>query len=233
MEKNRYEAVMFDLNEYLRKLIFACKSAFGSRLLYLGLQGSYMRGESTGSSDIDIMVILERLSVDDMDVYRGILKEIGYFEKSCGFICGRDEMVRWNPLEVCQLQHTTKDLVGVLADWLPEASKADEINYVKFSLGNLYHELCHRYIHADPETNRRKFRGTCKGLFFLIQNLHYLESGIFAVTKKELSEQVSDEDRAVLRMADLPDDFDFDQAFACVFRWFRRAFERADSIQCP
>ena len=222
---------MFDLNEYLQKLIFACQTAFGSRLLYLGLQGSYMRGEAAGSSDIDVMVILDHMSVDDMDVYRRILKEIGSYEKSCGFICGRNEMVRWNPLEVCQLLHTTRDLVGTLAEWLPEASKEDEINYVKFSLGNLYHELCHRYIHADAGENRKCFRGTCKGLFFLIQNLHYLESGYFAVTKKELSERVSDEDRAVLRMADLPDDFNFDQAFACVFCWLQHAFERVDTIQ--
>ena len=206
---------MFDLNEYLQKLIFACKTAFGNRLLYLGLQGSYMRGEAAGSSDIDVMVILDHMSVDDMDV----------------FICGRNEMVRWNPLEVCQLLHTTRDMVGTLAEWLPEASKEDEINYVKFSLGNLYHELCHRYIHADAGENRKCFRNTCKGLFFLIQNLHYLESGNFAVTKKVLSEQVSDEDRAVLRMADLPDDFNFDQAFACVFCWLQHAFERVDTIQ--
>ncbi len=222
---------MFDLNEYLRKLTAACGTAFGSRLLYLGLQGSHMRGEASDSSDIDIMVILEGLSVDDMDVYRRILEEIGCFEKSCGFICGRDEMARWNPLEVCQLLHTTKDLVGTLADWLPEASRADEINYVRYSLGELYHELCHRYIHADAEKNRRAFRGTCKRLFFLIQNLHYLESGTFAVTKRELAEQVSDGDRAVLGMAELPDDFDFDRAFACVFRWCQHAFERVDAVR--
>ena len=103
---------MFDLNEYLRDLTEECRAVFGERLLYLGLQGSYMRGEATEKSDIDVMVILDRLLVSDMDAYREILVKIGYFEKSCGFICGRDEMLRWNPLEVCQLRHTTKDLYG-------------------------------------------------------------------------------------------------------------------------
>ena len=50
-----------------------------------------------------------------------ILKEIGFYEKSCGFICGKDEMKRWNPLEVCRLRHTTKELVGVLTDYLPNS----------------------------------------------------------------------------------------------------------------
>ena len=221
----------FDVDRYLEKLIGECKNAFGARLLYVGLQGSYMRGEANENSDIDVMMILDRLTVKDMDEYRKILNRIGYYEKSCGFICGRDEMARWNPLEVCQLLHTTKDIYGTLADHLPGASREDEIAYVKLSLVNLYHELCHRYIHTDRENSIRKLRGTCKGLFFLIQNLHFLESGTFAVTKQELKEQVSAEDRAVLETAELPDDYDFDAAFRAVFLWCQNAFIRADLIQ--
>ena len=221
---------MLDFGEYLQKLVGACKDAFGDRLAYAGLQGSYMRNEATDKSDIDVMIILEDFSVADMDVYRDILKKIGHYEKSCGFICGKDEMLKWNPLEVCQLRHTTRDLFGELKDLLPPATREDEINYVKLSLGNLYHELCHRYIHADREKNITKFRGTCKGMLFLIQNLKFLESGSFAVTKRELREQVSEEDRAILEMAEYPDDYDFDSAFNRLFRWCQSAFIRADMI---
>ncbi len=222
---------MFVVDEYLQKLIGACNNAFGDRLVYVGLQGSYMRGEATDKSDIDVMIVLEDFSVADMDVYREILKEIGEYEKSCGFICGRKEMMQWNPLEVCQLRHTTKDLLGELKEFLPSSTREDEINYVKLSLGNLYHELCHRYIHADRKKNIAAFRGTCKGLFFLIQNLHFLESGAFAVTKRVLKEQVSEEDRTVLDMAGLPDDFDYNMAFRLVFDWCQSAFDRIDRIR--
>ena len=221
---------MFDLNQYLEQLIAECRKAFGDRLLYVGLQGSYLRGEAHENSDIDVMIVLDRFTVQDMDRYREILQQIGSYEKSCGFICGKDEMLRWNPLEVCQLQHTTKDLVGCLVDLLPVASREDEVNYVKVSLGNLYHELCHRYIHADREKNVRKFRGTCKNLFFLIQNLHYLESGVFATTKRELKEQVTGNDRTVLEMAELPDDYDFDEAFEALFRWCQQTFIRVENL---
>ena len=222
---------MLDFGEYLQKLVGACKDAFGDRLAYAGLQGSYMRNEATDKSDIDVMIILEDFSVADMDVYRDILKKIGHYEKYCGFICGKDEMLKWNPLEVCQLRHTTRDLFGELKDLLPPATREDEINYVKLSLGNLYHELCHRYIHADREKNITKFRGTCKGMFFLIQNLKFLESGSFAVTKRELREQVSEEDRAILEMAELPDDYDYDTVFPLIFRWCQRAFIRVALTQ--
>jgi hypothetical protein len=196
----------------------------------MGLQGSWLRGEAHENSDIDIMVILDGFSVRDMDIYRGILKEIGFYEKSCGFICGKDEMKCWNPLEVCQLCQTTKDLVGVLIDYLPPATREDEINYVKLSLGNLYHELCHRYIHADREKNNARFRGTCKSVFYLIQNLHFLESGHFILSRKDLKEAVTDEDRLILELAELPDVYDFDQAFSSLFAWCQKTFARIEYL---
>ncbi|MBR0507669.1 MAG: nucleotidyltransferase domain-containing protein [Clostridia bacterium] len=222
---------MLDVGSYLQDLIGACKNAFRERLLYVGLQGSYMRDEATEQSDIDVMLVLESLSVADMDAYREILKKIGSYEKSCGFICGREELTRWNPLEVCQLLHTTKDVFGQLKDYLPPAAREDEINYVKLSLGNLYHELCHRYLHADREKNLMKFRGSCKSAFFLIQNLHYLESGSFVATKRELKERVSEADRAVLELAELPDSYDFDAAFRMMIHWCQNAFLRVDLIR--
>ena len=221
---------MFDLDSYMNALILSCRAAFGERLLYVGLQGSYLRGEAHENSDIDVMVILDRFSVQDMDRYREILKKIGFYERSCGFICGKDEMKRWNPLEVCQLRHTTKDLVGVLTDYFPPATREDEINYVKLSLGNLYHELCHRYIHEDRDKNAARFRGTCKSVFYLIQNLHFLESGHFILSRKDLKEAVAKEDRIVLEMAELPDEYDFDQAFSSLFTWCQRAFVRIERL---
>ena len=222
---------MVDIDQYLKNLIAECKNAFSDRPLYVGLQGSYLRGEANEDSDIDIMVILDRFSVEDMDAYRTILKRIGYYEKSCGFICGKDDMARWNPLEVCQLKHTTKDLFGTLSDYLPSASRQDEINYVKLGVGNLYHALCHRYIHSDREKSIRKLRDSGKELFFLIQNLYYLESGVFAATKHELQALVTEEDRAVLALAELPGEYDFDKAFQQAFQWCQNALQRLDRMQ--
>ena len=221
---------MFDPDGYLNNLISGLRASFGDRLLYVGLQGSWLRGEANENSDIDVMVILDRFSVQDMDQYQEILKQVGFYERSCGFICGCEEMLHWNPLEVCQLRHTTKDLFGVLADHLPSAAREDEVNYVKLSLGDLYHELCHRYIHAERDKNAAKFRGACKGVFFLVQNLHYLESGRFLLTKGELKEAVSAEDRRALELAELPDGFDFERAFSVLFEWCQRAFARVTDI---
>lgn len=228
---------MFRIEAYIESLTTELIACFGDRLLYLGLQGSYLRGEATENSDIDIMVILENMSASDLEDYRKTLVKVGNYDKSCGFICGREEMQHWNPLEVCQLLHTTKDYYGRLADYMPPYTVDDERNYVKLSLGNLFHELCHRYIHADRERNISAFPYTCKSAFFILQNMHYLSSGNFLPTKQELLDALADEeDKKVLALSMAlkgalkgGGDYDFDSAFATLFEWCQHALLRISS----
>ncbi|MDE5952402.1 MAG: hypothetical protein K2H12_12595 [Acetatifactor sp.] len=139
-------------------------------------------------------------------------------------------MRHWNPLEICQLLHTTKDYYGKLADYMPPYTAEDERNYVKLSLGNLFHELCHRYIHADRERNISAFPYTCKSAFFILQNMHYLSSGDFLLTKQEMLDALTDEeDKQVLMLGmALKDggDYDFDRAFSTLFEWCQHALSR-------
>ena len=216
----------FNIDNYLENLISRCKESFGDRLVYAGLQGSYLRGEATDNSDIDVMIVIDGFSVEDMKTYRGILKEISWYEKSCGFICGKEELINWNPLEALQLKYTTKDLFGKLENLLPPATRQDEVNYIKISLGNFYHEICHRYIHAGEEKSRNKLRASSKQLYFVIQNLHYLESGEFLLKKSDLKAALSAQDREMLCIPELPDDYDFDKTYEAVITWCQKAFAR-------
>lgn len=216
----------FNIDNYLEKLISRCTETFGGRLVYVGLQGSWLRGEATENSDIDVMIVLAGFSVEDMKTYRAILKEVGWYEKSCGFICGKEELTNWNPLEALQLKYTTKDLYGTLSELLPPATRQDEINYVKISLGNFYHEICHRFIHGGEEKSRDKLRASCKQLYFVIQNLHCLESGDFILKKSDLKAAVSVQDREMLCIPELPYDYDFEKTYESVVAWCQKAFVR-------
>ena len=99
---------MFHPDEYISSLTRLLSTAFGERLIYVGLQGSYLRGEATESSDIDVMVVIDCMSVADLAAYRQAIASLPDADKSCGFICGRDELLHWNPLEICHLLHTTR-----------------------------------------------------------------------------------------------------------------------------
>lgn len=213
---------MFNADEYISSLINLLKDVFADRLLYVGLQGSYLRNEATEQSDIDIMVVLENMGVTDLSDYKKAISSLESYDKSCGFICGIEEFRNWNPLEICHLFHTTKDYFGALAELVPEYTQNDVRNFVKLSLGNLYHELCHRYIHASREENIANLPYTYKSVFFILQNLYYLESGKFIAVKKELSQVLSGDDRKVLDTAislGNKAEFDFDQAFDLLFTW--------------
>ena len=216
----------FNIDNYMENLISRCKESFGKRLVYVGQQGSWLRGEATENSDIDVMIVIDGFSVKDMRTYRDILKEIGWYEKSCGFICGKEDLANWNPLESLQLKFTTKDLIGKLENLLTPATRQDEVNYVKISLGNFYHEICHRYIHSGEEKSRNKLRASCKQLYFVIQNLHYLETGEFILKKSDLKAAVSAQDREMLCIPELSDDYDFDKTYASVITWCQKAFVR-------
>lgn len=61
---------MFKPDEYIPALIELLKAAYKERLLYVGLQGSYLRDEATEHSDIDIMVVISNMSVADLAKYR-------------------------------------------------------------------------------------------------------------------------------------------------------------------
>lgn len=205
--------------EELRKLL---QSMFGERLVYLGLQGSYLRNEQNENSDIDIMAVIDHITVQDLERYKNALMRIGYYEKSCGFICGKDELAQWNPLESCHLLHATKDIYGTLSEYLPKYTLEDEKNFIRLSVGNLYHELGHRYIHANREKNREKLPASYKAVFFILQNLVFVKTGNFYATKAELLDHLEGQDKEVLAMslnlADSPE-VDFDYAFNLLFSW--------------
>lgn len=220
---------MFRIEKYIEDLTEKSKCAFGERLVYIGLQGSYLRNEQTDDSDIDIMAVIDGLSVEDLKTYREILVSIGDFDRSCGFICGKSDLARWNPLEVFHLLHTTRDHYGKLKELVPPYTLDDERNFIKYSVNNLYHELCHRFVHADREYNISRLPETCKSVFFIMQHLYYLTSGKFISTKRELLECVQGEDRAVLELsASLREGngYDFESAFSALFAWCQRALSR-------
>ena len=53
----------FDIEVYMQTIKQELLNTFGDELVYLGLQGSFRRGEARESSDIDVMVILEEFTV--------------------------------------------------------------------------------------------------------------------------------------------------------------------------
>ena len=219
---------MIDIEKYLSELIERLRFQFGERLIYVGLQGSFRRGEADENSDIDIMVTLDHLTETDLDSYRTIIAALPAFERSCGFISGREELKNWPRHEISLLLHETKDYYGELRPLLPEFERKDIENFVRISIGNLYHLLCHGRIHGEPEECADRLRGLYKAVFYILQNSFYLQTGEWVMTKAELAARLFGPDREVMQTALAVRSgaaFDTGKAFSLLFDWCRNFLE--------
>lgn len=73
------------LAEYRKRV----SKLFSDRILFLGIQGSYARGEMTETSDVDVVLILDRMELEDLEAYRVEMRSLPQREKLCGFLSGQ------------------------------------------------------------------------------------------------------------------------------------------------
>ena len=105
---------MFDLDRWLDKYIEAVDAAFGARIVFIGLQGSYARGEANEGSDIDVVLILNSLTLDDLTLYKNAIAGLKERTKICGFVSGTEELKAWDKADLFQFCRDTKALYGDL-----------------------------------------------------------------------------------------------------------------------
>ena len=84
---------MVDINAWLDEFLQKLNEVFKCRVWFVGLQGSYGRGEATETSDIDVVVILNEFTVADIQAYNQLLDTLPHRELICGFVSGKDEII--------------------------------------------------------------------------------------------------------------------------------------------
>ena len=57
---------MVNIDLWLTEFQTRLDETFTNRIYFLGLQGSYARGEATASSDLDVVVIFDELTPADL-----------------------------------------------------------------------------------------------------------------------------------------------------------------------
>ena len=94
---------MFNIEEWISDFSQKIQENFKSRIEFIGLQGSYAREEATEGSDIDVVVIFDKLKMDDLKKYDEIISKMSCREKICGFLSGKDELANWEKSTFLQL----------------------------------------------------------------------------------------------------------------------------------
>ena len=202
----------FDVDIWLDTTIEKLQEKFSQNLLFVGLQGSFNRGEATDSSDIDLIVILENLTFEDLKRYRLIIDSLPHKEKACGFISGKNELQKWSKADRFQFYYDTKSLYGKLDDII-QAPTIDEIKQsVKTASENLYHATVHSFIHSNNYVEDLK--NLYKMTFFILQAKYFVQTNNYIPTKKQLIECLNGTEKEISAFEENFNNIAFFTAFA-------------------
>lgn len=186
---------MFHIEFWMKELTERLKGIFGPRLKFVGLQGSYSRSEETAESDIDVVVILDKLTAADIKTYDMIITDMPKREKICGFISGKRELLKWEKSQLFQFYHDTVPYYGSIDYILKLLTEEDIKRSVLTGACNIYHLCVHNMLH---EKDSCALVGLCKSAVFVIQAKYFAETGQYVKRCADLFRAVSQEDSEII-----------------------------------
>ncbi len=186
---------MIDITVFMQEFTQRLDDTFGDRVWFVGLQGSYGRGEATDKSDIDVVVILDELSALDIHTYDKMLDTLPHRERICGFLSGKAELLRWEPSDLFQFYYDTEPVKGSLDELLVRIDKAAVNRAIQSGVCNVYHGCVHNMLYEKSE---EILTSLYKSASFVIQAICFAQTGRYVRRRVDLLETVSPEDRRIL-----------------------------------
>lgn len=168
---------------------------FANRVWFVGLQGSYGRGEATETSGIDVVAILDELSTTDIQSYHAMLDTLPHRELICGFLSGKEELMNWEPSDLFQFYYDTTPIKGSLDEVMAVIDESAVNRAIKIGAYNVYHGCVHNMLHEKSEDI---LRGLCKSASFVVQAIAFKETGNYISHQKDLLQVVSSDERAIV-----------------------------------
>ena len=186
---------MIDIKSWTKEFVQKLTNRFGSRVWFVGLQGSYSRNEASETSDIDIVVILDDLSCSDIHTYEALLDTLPQREQICGFLSGKEELIHWETSDLFQFCHDTTPIIGSLDEVL-SAVDDDAVNRaIKLGACNIFHGCVHNMLHEKSDTI---LYGLYKSASFVVQAIVFKQTGSYIRHQEELLQVVSSDERAIV-----------------------------------
>ena len=186
---------MIDITAWTDGFLKVANETFGDSVWFVGLQGSYGRGEATDTSDIDVVVILDELSASDIQKYNAMLDALPHRELICGFLSGKDELLHWEPSDLFQFYYDTTPIKGSLDELLTVIDEAAIDRAIKIGACNIYHGCVHNMLHEKSEDI---LKGLYKSASFVVQAIVFKQTGKYIKRQSELRDVVSADERVIV-----------------------------------
>lgn len=174
---------MIEITGWMKGFLQKLDNTFGKRVFFVGLQGSYGRGEATETSDIDVVVILDELTVTDLQTYSAMLDTLPHRELICGFLSGKDEIMNWEPSDLFQFCYDTTPIQGSLDEVLTLVDESAVNRAIKIGACNIFHGCVHNMLYEKSEDI---LRDLYKSASFVVQAILFKETGRYMKHQEEL-----------------------------------------------
>ena len=174
---------MIDITTWMQNFLQTLNKTFANRVWFVGLQGSFARGEATETSDIDIVVILDELSAMDIQTYNAMLDTLSNRELICGFLSGKDDIMNWEPSDLFQFCHDTTPIKGSLDQVVAVVDESAVNRAIKIGACNIFHGCVHNMLHEKSEDI---LRGLYKSASFIVQAIVFKQTGSYIKHQEEL-----------------------------------------------
>lgn len=185
-----------EFKAWLKNFTETISSLFRGRIVCIGLQGSRERGEATDESDIDVVVILDAVSIEDLEKYDSAISRMKFSDKICGFISGREELEAWDKADLFQFYHDTRPIVGSIEFLKPLISDSDVRRAVLRGACDICHMCTHNFLH---EKDADILAALYKASVFVIQAEYYCENGVYVRSRAELADRLEGDERNIMR----------------------------------
>ena len=218
---------MIDINDWINRFLKILNDTFGERVWFVGLQGSYSRGEARDTSDIDVVVILDQLSAADIQKYNAMLDTLPNRELICGFVSGKNELLHWEPSDLFQFYHDTTPIKGSLEEVVAVIDETAVNRAIKLGACNIYHGCVHNMLHEKSEDI---LKGLYKFASFVVQAIAFKQTGKYVKHQSELRDVVSTDERVIVdTFLNLKNDgiVDFNSMSEELFAWAKKWISEA------
>ena len=186
---------MIDITAWMNGFLQKLNHTFGNRVCFVGLQGSFARGEATENSDIDMVVILDELSAMDIQNYNKMLDTLPHRELICGFLSGKDDIMNWEPSDLFQFCHDTTPIKGSLDEVMAIVDDSAVNRAIKIGACNIYHGCVHNMLHEKSDDI---LRGLYKSASFVVQAIAFKRTAKYIKHQSELRNIVSNDERVIV-----------------------------------
>lgn len=184
------------VDQWLAQFVGRLRNIFGDRLVFVGHSGSWARGEGEPTSDIDSVVVLDRIDSKDLTEYRHIIAGMPDAKRlASGRLVSISEVRTLPPFELMEFFYGCKGLHGTLKGIVEKPTSIDLLEHVRIQGSQNLFDARHYLVYPhDLSKVVHRLYHNFKSCFYILQSWILLHDGRFLARKDELLGVLSDTD---------------------------------------